>query len=227
MSIPLTVTVNAPRSSLRLDAALVLGNSYDITWVGTTGYTAPQLILCDCDGNALAASAADVIALNTQALADLFVLDGGCVGSMQKAFHFYAVADETVIGIAQVFVRHSPVSFTADGTPATLKGDKGDTGAQGEQGVAGLSAYEVAVANGYEGTEEQWLASLVPTLDTYPTEDSTNGATSGGIFEMLDFYAGKIPVNGSTAWQAVEYVLIGDRYYLRRVGEPQTPPWLL
>ena len=36
----------------------------------------------------------------------------------------------------------------------TIKGDKGDAGADGK------SAYEVAVANGYSGTQAQWLASL-------------------------------------------------------------------
>lgn len=49
------------------------------------------------------------------------------------------------------------------------KGDKGDTGAHGPQGekgdtgatgAAGKSAYELAVANGYKGTEAEWLASL-------------------------------------------------------------------
>lgn len=36
----------------------------------------------------------------------------------------------------------------------TIKGEKGDAGADGK------SAYEVAVANGYTGTQAQWLASL-------------------------------------------------------------------
>ncbi|MDO4614643.1 MAG: hypothetical protein Q4B15_03345 [Lachnospiraceae bacterium] len=31
-----------------------------------------------------------------------------------------------------------------------------------QSGKDGLSAYEVAVKNGYEGTEEEWLASLKP-----------------------------------------------------------------
>lgn len=38
-----------------------------------------------------------------------------------------------------------------------IKGEKGDTGATGEDGK---SAYEVAVVNGFIGTQEQWLASL-------------------------------------------------------------------
>lgn len=54
----------------------------------------------------------------------------------------------------------------------SLKGEKGDTGAQGEQGLQGetgaagadgqdgKSAYEIAVENGYAGTESEWLESL-------------------------------------------------------------------
>jgi hypothetical protein len=50
--------------------------------------------------------------------------------------------------------------------PQGIQGPKGDTGAQGIQGVQGPagpegdSAYEVAVANGFVGTEAEWLASL-------------------------------------------------------------------
>jgi autotransporter adhesin len=42
-----------------------------------------------------------------------------------------------------------------------VAGATGATGATGAQGPAGASAYEDAVANGYSGTEQQWLASLV------------------------------------------------------------------
>lgn len=40
------------------------------------------------------------------------------------------------------------------------KGDTGDNGKDGSDGADGLSAYQVAVANGFVGTEAQWLASL-------------------------------------------------------------------
>ena len=43
------------------------------------------------------------------------------------------------------------------------KGDKGDpgaAGAAGKDGAAGKSAYQIAVANGFDGTEQAWLASL-------------------------------------------------------------------
>jgi hypothetical protein len=42
-----------------------------------------------------------------------------------------------------------------------IQGPKGDQGDPGPQGDEGLSAYAVAVANGFVGTEAQWLASLV------------------------------------------------------------------
>jgi hypothetical protein len=41
-----------------------------------------------------------------------------------------------------------------------LPGPQGEPGAPGEPGSDGLSAYEVAVANGFTGTEAEWLASL-------------------------------------------------------------------
>src|ERR1043165_1777576 len=42
------------------------------------------------------------------------------------------------------------------------KGDKGDTvvGPKGDQGGPGASAYDIAVVNGFKGTEKQCLASL-------------------------------------------------------------------
>jgi hypothetical protein len=40
------------------------------------------------------------------------------------------------------------------------KGDKGDTGYTGPPGNTGLSAYQIAVNNGFVGTIEAWLASI-------------------------------------------------------------------
>ena len=76
-------------------------------------------------------------------------------------------------------------SGTAAQWLASLVGSKGDTGAtgatgpqgltgatgaQGPVGPQGLSAFEVAKANGYVGSEKNWLASLVgPKGDTGAT----------------------------------------------------------
>lgn len=68
------------------------------------------------------------------------------------------------------------------------KGDKGDVGDQGEPGVDGtngldgedgLSAYQVATANGFVGSESAWLASLVGPQGE-PGADGVDG-TSGPI----------------------------------------------
>ena len=53
----------------------------------------------------------------------------------------------------------------------TIKGEKGD---KGDTGADGKSAYEVAVTNGYSGTQAQWLASL-KGADGAPGKDGSAG----------------------------------------------------
>lgn len=62
------------------------------------------------------------------------------------------------------------------------KGDKGDKGDRGEQGAAGKdgvdgkdgeSAYESAVAGGYEGSKEQFYEDLATDKDTYVDNETT------------------------------------------------------
>ncbi|KAB1852318.1 hypothetical protein F4W09_15070 [Acinetobacter tandoii] len=71
------------------------------------------------------------------------------------------------------------------------KGDKGDVGATGAQGIQGVkgdtgaqgkSAYEVAVDNGYNGTEKDWLTSQSgnsPYLDVDPNTTSIGAKATG------------------------------------------------
>lgn len=82
------------------------------------------------------------------------------------------------------------------------KGDKGDTGAQGiqgekgERGLQGESAYEVAVDEGFIGTEEEWLASLKGdkgdpgswggTADDVEYDNTTSGLTATDVQTALD-----------------------------------------
>lgn len=46
------------------------------------------------------------------------------------------------------------------------KGDTGDTGPKGDTGVTGLSAFEIAVLHGFDGTEDEWLSSLKNNTET-------------------------------------------------------------
>lgn len=82
----------------------------------------------------------------------------------------------------------NPNGIIVDEFLATIaKGEKGDTGAtgatgpQGIQGEDGLSAYEVAVENGFVGTEAEWLASLVPdAVDTVQHQVKLDEAIAKG-----------------------------------------------
>ena len=72
-----------------------------------------------------------------------------------------------------------------------IKGDKGDTGATGSTGATGaqgLSAYQVAVNNGYQGSEAQWTALITNALQKTTTKTvsmlvgSWSGAVNGNGF---------------------------------------------
>jgi len=63
-------------------------------------------------------------------------------------------------GIPGATGAQGPIGLTG---PAGPQGGAGANGANGLQGANGLSAYQVAVSNGFTGTETQWLASLVGT----------------------------------------------------------------
>lgn len=54
----------------------------------------------------------------------------------------------------------SVTDATGTTTAELHNGEKGDTGDTGSRGAAGKSAYEVALQNGFTGTEADWLTSL-------------------------------------------------------------------
>ena len=83
-----------------------------------------------------------------------------------------------------------------------LKGDKGDKGdpgtpgsdgLDGADGVDGKSAYDIAVAHGFVGTEAEWLESLKgePGKDGAPGEPGKDGAPGAD---------GYTPVKGTDYW---------------------------
>jgi hypothetical protein len=86
--------------------------------------------------------------------------------------------------------------YYSDGSTETLeimdgekgaKGDKGDTGSgtkgdPGAPGATGKSAYEIAVANGYTGTELEWLESLKGKDGKDATGET--GATGASAYEI-------------------------------------------
>jgi hypothetical protein len=78
-----------------------------------------------------------------------------------------------------------PQGPQGDQGPIGLTGAQGLQGEQGPAGVNGLSAYQVAVNNGFIGTEAQWLSSLQgepSSLQTY----SIGQFAHGGIVFWVD-----------------------------------------
>lgn len=78
-----------------------------------------------------------------------------------------------------------PVGPIGPQGPQGDPGIQGEAGADGQDGAPGESAYEIAVDNGFEGTEEEWLASLVgppgPSGGTSDYEDLENLPSINGV----------------------------------------------
>ena len=49
----------------------------------------------------------------------------------------------------------------------------------GKRGFQGISAYDIAVKNGFIGTESQWLLSLVPTVERRVFNETPIGVMNG------------------------------------------------
>lgn len=76
-----------------------------------------------------------------------------------------------------------------------LKGDKGDTGVNG---INGKSAYQIAVDNGFSGTESEWLASLKGEKgDKGDTGESGSNFNEVSSQSLLDYYNSCFNDNGN------------------------------
>lgn len=81
------------------------------------------------------------------------------------------------------------------GITETLKGKDGADGKNGADGKDGLSAYEIAIKNGFEGSEKEWLASLkgadgqsyddTELINRVSTLESTVGTLNDSLEEVL------------------------------------------
>lgn len=82
------------------------------------------------------------------------------------------------------------------------KGDKGDNGTDGKDGMNGKSAYQIAVDNGFIGTEAEWLASLrgADGKDGMQPDWNQNDDTQPDYVKNRPFYMG----------DPVEAVLVGE-----------------
>ena len=97
-----------------------------------------------------------------------------------------------------------------------LKGDKGDPGVKGDSGAAGaagLSAYEIAKAGGFKGTEEEWIESLKGT----PGAKGDSGV-AGTNCEIVKDSAGIIEIKCGTQTTSVYKAVCGKKAYDPREG---------
>ena len=85
-----------------------------------------------------------------------------------------------------------------------LEGDKGDKGEKGDNGKNGLSSYEIAVSQGFKGTEEEWLEALKGEngqagLTAY--EIAVQNGYKGTEEEWLESLKGENGKSGLTAYE--------------------------
>ena len=74
----------------------------------------------------------------------------------------------SIADISAIFANYDVMLFAQNGAAGT----NGANGTNGSDGTDGLSAYQIAVQNGFVGNEAQWLASLVGA----DGEDGADGA---------------------------------------------------
>ena len=132
-------------------------------------------------------------------LVDLLQNIGGG-GSMQ--FLFGTTAPDSTIGKSgDVYLNTSNGDlYKKTDAWAVIGNLKGPQGPQGDPGVDGKSAYEVAVENGFEGTEQEWLDPLkgpkgdsgADGADGVGIEDITSDGTNV-IFHLSDGTTKEIP----------------------------------
>lgn len=60
-------------------------------------------------------------------------------------------------------------------------------------GARGKSAYQIAVENGFEGSETEWLESLQGEPGIIATTDNTVGFSIDENGHLICSYAGKVP----------------------------------
>ena len=103
-----------------------------------------------------------------------------------------------------------------------VDGLAGAAGAPGKDGANGLSAYEIAVQNGFEGTETEWLASLAgkDAPDTTPIIGNNGNWWVGGVDTGVKAEGNEI-INNTLKDPTLEgkkIVCLGDETFAETTG---------
>lgn len=120
-----------------------------------------------------------------------------------------------------------PIGPTGPKGADGLQGPIGPQGLQGERGKDGKSAYEIAVANGYDGDEAQWLASL-KGRDGERGRDGRNGFSAyeladgellfGTVGKWLESLKGATGAPGKSATVTIGTVTTGETASVTNTG---------
>lgn len=94
---------------------------------------------------------------------------------------FEGTEDEWLASLKGETGDQGPKGNTGDQGIQGEKGDVGEQGIQGDPGPSGASAYDIAVKNGFVGTETEWLASLKGEKGD-PGTSSSSGGGSGAAY---------------------------------------------
>jgi microcystin-dependent protein len=78
------------------------------------------------------------------------------------------------------------------------KGDKGDPGDPGQDGADGLSAYQIAVAGGFVGTEAEWILSLKGEQGDPGPQGDPGQSVGGEAFPVGSVFIAVVNTNPGT-----------------------------
>ena len=159
-------TVDATRGTVHFGRLMPFaGNTYELVFAGVvleevyTAYVMDERGL-KCLAKSQHNAGAYTIAFNTADLRDEFERNMHEV----KSFHVIVRDSKRVVAEGDLCVQWQSLwEDTTTGEVFTMKGDPGkpgDPGRKGDPGLRGLSAYEVAVNNGFDGSEEEWLKTI-------------------------------------------------------------------
>ena len=190
-------TVDATRGTVHFGRLMPFaGNTYELVFAGVvleevyTAYVMDERGL-KCLAKSQHNAGAYTIAFNTANLRDEFERNMHEV----KSFHVIVRDSKRVVAEGDLCVQWQSLwEDTTTGEVFTMRGPKGNPGAsggKGDPGLRGMSAYDVAVKNGFDGSEEDWLKTLkgVPGSLTRVQKVDANGEETGkwhNVFVKLD-----------------------------------------
>lgn len=159
-------TVDATRGSVNFGRLMPFaGNTYELVFVGVALEEVYTAYVMDESGlKCLAKSEHNAgeytIAFNTSELRGEFERNMHEV----QTFHVIVRDSKRVVAEGDLSVQWQSLwEDTTTGEVFTMRGPKGNPGTPGrpgDPGLRGLSAYDIAVENGFDGTEEEWLKTL-------------------------------------------------------------------